>query len=411
MFIALLKSIVRTGSLRVIDAAGKSHKVGDDTPPRAVIRLKSRRLAYTLAINPGLSLGEAYMDGQLTIEEGTLYDFLALVAQNFKVDHHSWLALVERLGRRLKQTNPVGKAQRNVAHHYDLSAELYDLFLDSDRQYSCAYFAHPDDSLETAQLNKKRHIAAKLLFDRPGLKTLDIGSGWGGMGLFLAREAGADVTGVTLSTEQHKMSVARAAAAGLADRAQFHLRDYRQEPGRYDRIVSVGMFEHVGKSGYAEFFAKLHDLLDDDGVALIHTIGYFDAPGPINPFIRKYIFPGADLPALSEMTAVAERSGLIVTDVEVLRVHYAETLRHWRERFMARWDDAAKLYDERFCRMWEFYLALCEVGFRYRTTVVFQLQFSKRLGAVPLTRDYMFESERAMLAGDTAVPEPSRARA
>jgi cyclopropane-fatty-acyl-phospholipid synthase len=227
MFIALLKSIVRTGSLRVIDAGGKSHKIGDDTPPRAVIRLKSKRLAYTLAINPGLSLGEAYMDGQLTIEEGTLYDFLALVAQNFKVDHHSWLALVERLGRRLKQTNPVGKAQRNVAHHYDLSAELYDLFLDSDRQYSCAYFAHPDDSLETAQLNKKRHIAAKLLFDRPGLKTLDIGSGWGGMGLFLAREAGADVTGVTLSTEQHKLSVARAAAAGLADQAQFHLRDYR----------------------------------------------------------------------------------------------------------------------------------------------------------------------------------------
>ncbi|MBW8727911.1 MAG: class I SAM-dependent methyltransferase [Inquilinus limosus] len=414
MFIALLKSIVRDGSLRVIDAAGRVHAIGDGSPPRAVIRLKSPRLAYTLMRNPGLALGEAYMDGQLTVEEGSLYDFLAVVAKNLKVDRHGWLALIERVTRGLKQQNPVGKAQRNVAHHYDLSAELYDLFLDADRQYSCAYFATPGDSLETAQLNKKRHIAAKLLFDKPGLKTLDIGSGWGGLGLYLARETGADVTGVTLSTEQHKLSTARAEAAGLADRAKFHLRDYRQEAGPYQRIVSVGMFEHVGKRNYAEFFAKLESLLADDGVALIHSIGYSDTPGPINPFIRKYIFPGADLPTLSELATMAERVGLYITDVEVLRIHYAETLRHWRERFMARWADAAKLYDERFCRMWEFYLALCEVGFRYRTTVVFQLQFAKRIDTVPITREYMVDRERQMALtdiGDSLVPEPSRATA
>jgi cyclopropane-fatty-acyl-phospholipid synthase len=294
----------------------------------------------------------------------------------------------------LKQHNPIGKTRRNVAHHYDLSGELYDLFLDRDRHYSCAYFAHPGDTLDVAQDNKKRHIAAKLLLDRPGLKILDIGSGWGGLALYLARAADADVTGVTLSTEQHKVSQTRSAQAGLADQVRFHLRDYREEYGRYNRIVSVGMFEHVGKRNYAEFFGKLRGLLEDHGVALIHSIGYSDTPGPINPFIRKYIFPGADLPTLSEISAAAERSGLIVTDVEILRRHYAETLRHWRERFVARWNDAAQIYDERFCRMWEFYLALCEVGFRYRTNVVLQMQLTKRMDAVPITRDYMFDWER-----------------
>jgi cyclopropane-fatty-acyl-phospholipid synthase len=395
VFIAILKSFIREGSLRVIDASGRSHPVGDATAPRATIRLTGKRLEYSLVLNPSLRVAEAYMDGTLLIEDGTLYDFLEVVALNFdNVARMPWLAFIERLGRGLKQYNPVGTAQRNVAHHYDLSAALYDIFLDRDRQYSCAYFTSPTDSLETAQENKKRHIAAKLLLDRPELKVLDIGSGWGGLGLYIAQQSDADVTGVTLSTEQHGLSSARAAAAGLADRVRFHLRDYREETGRYDRIVSVGMFEHVGKRNYAEFFAKLRDLLTDDGVALVHSIGYSDTPAPINPFIRKYIFPGADLPSLSEIFAVVERSGLFVTDVEILRLHYAETLRHWRVRFMARRDEVVRLYDERFCRMWEFYLVLCEIGFRRRTNVVFQIQLAKRVDAVPITRDYMVDWER-----------------
>jgi cyclopropane-fatty-acyl-phospholipid synthase len=394
MFVSLLKSVVRAGSLRLIDAAGRVHLLGDGTPPGATVRLRSRRAAYSLALNPSLAIGEAYMDGSLAVEQGTVYDFLEVLARNYTPGAHPWLAFLERLGRGLKQRNPVGRARRNVAHHYDLSGELYELFLDRDLQYSCAYFARPDDTLEAAQENKKRHVASKLLLDRPGLRVLDVGSGWGGLGLYLAREAGADVTGVTLSAEQHTRSEARAAQAGLADRVRFHLRDYREEEGRYDRVVSVGMFEHVGKRNHAEFFRKLRDLLEEDGVALVHTIGHSDAPGPINPFIRKYVFPGADLPSLSELAAAAERGGLIVTDVEVLRLHYAETLRRWRERFLAHWEDAARLYDERFCRMWEFYLALCEVGFRHRTNVVLQVQLARRADALPITRDYMVEWER-----------------
>jgi cyclopropane-fatty-acyl-phospholipid synthase len=403
LFTAILSSIVREGSLRLIDAQGRAKLIGDGSSPRVTVRLADRRLDWTLALNPGLSVGEAYMEGRLVVEQGTLYDFLELVARNFNsAGKPRWMAAFERLGTQLAQHNPVGKAQKNVAHHYDLSDKLYDIFLDRDRQYSCAYFTAPDETLETAQENKKRHLAAKLLLDRPSLKVLDIGSGWGGLALYLASESGADVTGVTLSVEQQKVSADRALKAQLAGRVRFHLRDYREEPGRYDRIVSVGMFEHVGRRHYDEFFAKLRNLLTDDGVALIHSIGYSDRPAPINPFIRKYIFPGADLPSLSEVFASAERSGLCVTDVEILRLHYAETLRHWRERFMARRDEVAKLYDARFCRMWEFYLALCEIGFRLRTNMVFQMQLSKKLGTVPLTRDYMFEWERAHRPADSA---------
>src|ERR671924_2085819 len=242
LFAALLKSIIRTGSLRLIDGAGRTHDIGDGQPARCTIRLKRRRLDYTLAFNPALTVGEAYMDGALVVEEGTLCDFLEIAAQNYaNLERNPWFALLNTLTRRIRQYNPIGRAQRNVAHHYDLSGKLYDLFLDRDRQYSCAYFTSPAESLETAQENKKRHIASKLLLDRPGLKVLDIGSGWGGLGLYLAQETGADVTGVTLSTEQHKVSQERAVEFGLAERVRFHLRDYREEAGRYDRIVSVGM--------------------------------------------------------------------------------------------------------------------------------------------------------------------------
>jgi cyclopropane-fatty-acyl-phospholipid synthase len=407
LFPAVLKSIVRTGSLRLIDGVGRIHEYGNGTAPHCTVRLGARRLDYTLALNPELSIGEAYMDGLLTIEEGTLYDFLEIAAKNYSnLEQTAWLSLLSRAVRRLKQHNPVSRARHNVAHHYDLSDQLYDLFLDKDRQYSCAYFTGEDDTLEVAQENKKRHIAAKLLLDRPHLKILDIGSGWGGLGLYLAEETGADVTGVTLSVEQHKVAEARAATAGLSGRVRFHLRDYREEPGQYDRVVSVGMFEHVGKKNYDEFFAKLGALLTADGVALLHSIGYADAPAPINPFIRKYIFPGADLPSLSEVFAAVERAGLIVTDVEILRLHYAETLRHWRERFIANRQRIAALYDERFCRMWEFYLVLCEIGFRHRTNIVFQMQLAKRLDVVPLTRDYIGSWEQAH-----ATPSRHRSRA
>jgi cyclopropane-fatty-acyl-phospholipid synthase len=396
LFAALLKSIIHTGSLRLVDGAGRAHEIGDGQPPRCTIRITRRRLDYALALNPALGVGEAYMDGTLVVEEGTLYDFLEIAARNYvHLERHPWFALLNQVTRRVRQYNPVGRAQRNVAHHYDLSGRLYDLFLDRDRQYSCAYFTSPAESLEAAQENKKRHIASKLLLGRPGLKVLDIGSGWGGLGLYLAQETGADVTGVTLSTEQHKVSQERAAAAGLAGRVRFHLRDYREEPGRYDRIVSVGMFEHVGVPHYREFFGKLKDLLDDGGVALLHSIGRTDPPGGTNPWLQKYIFPGGYTPALSEVMAAVQDVGLWVTDIEILRLHYAETLRCWRQRFLANREAIRALYDERFCRMWEFYLIGCELAFRHGGQMVFQMQLAKHQDAVPLTRDYMVDWERA----------------
>jgi cyclopropane-fatty-acyl-phospholipid synthase len=388
LFAAILKSIIRSGHLRLIDGAGRTHDFGDGKPPRCTIRVADRRLDYTLAFNPALSVGEAYMDGLLTIEEGTLYDFMEIAARNYgHLQRSAWYVLVNTVARRLRQYNPICRARRNVAHHYDLSDQLYDLFLDRDRQYSCAYFAAESDSLETAQENKKRHIASKLLLDRQRLRVLDIGSGWGGLGLYLAQEAGADVTGVTLSTEQHKVSQARAADAGLAERVRFHLRDYREEPGRYDRVVSVGMFEHVGVPHYREFFQKVKDLLADDGVALLHSIGSMEPPGGTNPWLQKYIFPGGYTPALSEVMEAVQAVGLWVTDIEILRLHYAETLRAWRQRFTVNRDKVRALYDERFCRMWDFYLTGCE------------MQLAKQPDVLPLTRDYMVDWERAHLAG------------
>jgi cyclopropane-fatty-acyl-phospholipid synthase len=396
MFARILAHVVRTGSLCLIDAKGRRTFVGDGSPPAGTIRLMPGASELALLRRPTLALGEGYMNGTITIEDGTMYDVLAVLARNAdNVPPNSLMARTARLGRWLKQRNPAARARANVAHHYDLSPALYDLFLDPDRQYSCAYYASPTDTLEVAQMAKKRHIASKLRLDQPGLTLLDIGSGWGGLGLYLAKQAGAAVTGVTLSVEQQKVSAARAAQSGMADQVRFDLLDYRHQTGRFDRIVSVGMFEHVGKHNYREFFAKVHDLLAEHGVALIHTCGFTDRPAPIDPFIRKYIFPGADQPSLSEIMDAVERSGLMVTDVEVLRLHYAETLRAWRLRFCARWDEAARLYDERFCRMWEYYLALCEVGFRFRTNVVFQLQLTRRIDAAPVTRDYMVDWERA----------------
>jgi cyclopropane-fatty-acyl-phospholipid synthase len=394
---SVLARFICIGRLTVIDAAGRRHVLEGSPGPSATVRLHDPALHWKLLLKPRLFVGEAYMAGTLTIEEGSsLYDFIDLMVSNDVAQPNAlplWLGQAAgRLVRRLHQYNPVPRARRNVAHHYDLSDQLYELFLDRDRQYSCAYFGSPEDDLDTAQENKKRHIAAKLLL-RPGLKVLDIGSGWGGLALYLAAECGADVTGLTLSEEQHKVATRRAAAAGLSDRVRFHLRDYREKTGRYDRIVSVGMFEHVGVNQYPTYFRRLSELLTPDGVALLHSIGRMDGPGTTNPWMRKYIFPGGYSPALSEVVPVAERARLWITDIEILRLHYAETLRAWRRRFEQNRERIRALYDERFCRMWEMYLVGAELAFRRDGHLVFQMQLAKAVDTVPLTRDYMVEWE------------------
>jgi cyclopropane-fatty-acyl-phospholipid synthase len=394
----LLHHVVRRGSLRVIDAGGAMHTFSGDPGPQITIRLHTRALEWQLFLHPRLKLGEAFMNGTLTVEDASIYDFLDLMASNMAVAPANVLTpLYNGFGRAFRvfqQYNPLHRARRNVAHHYDLSDTLYELFLDADRQYSCAYFAAPDQTIEQAQANKKRHIAAKLLL-APGQHVLDIGCGWGGLALYLAKECGVSVTGLTLSTEQLRVAERRAAAAGLSDRVRFELRDYRETNGRYDRIVSVGMFEHVGVVHYPEFFGKVKELLADDGVALLHSIGRQDGPASTNPWLRKYIFPGGYSPAMSEVVPVVERSGLWITDIEILRLHYAETLRAWRTRFNANRERIRALYDERFCRMWEFYLAGSEMAFRHQGHLNFQMQFAKKIDAVPLTRDYMVDWERS----------------
>jgi cyclopropane-fatty-acyl-phospholipid synthase len=394
----LLHHVVRRGSLRVIDAGGAMHTFSGDPGPQITIKLHTRALEWQLFLHPRLRVGEAFMNGTLTIEDASIYDFLDLMASNMAVAPANVLTpLYNGFGRAFRvfqQYNPLHRARRNVAHHYDLSDTLYELFLDADRQYSCAYFTAPDQTIEQAQANKKRHIAAKLLL-APGQHVLDIGCGWGGLALYLAKECGVSVTGLTLSTEQLRVAERRAAAAGLSDRVRFELRDYRETNGRYDRIVSVGMFEHVGVVHYPAFFAKVKELLADDGVALLHSIGRQDGPASTNPWLRKYIFPGGYSPAMSEVVPVVERSGLWITDIEILRLHYAETLRAWRTRFNANRERIRALYDERFCRMWEFYLAGSEMAFRHQGHLNFQMQFAKKIDAVPLTRDYMVEWERS----------------
>jgi cyclopropane-fatty-acyl-phospholipid synthase len=398
-FAQMLDRLIVVGSLTYIDPKGRIHRFGR-RPVEGIrpvtIRLHDPGLEWHLALQPALAVGEAYMDGKLTIEEGTLFDFLALASVNLNSGHHAtwlkWTQAASHLLRRIQQYNPLSAARRNASHHYDISLSLYDLFLDPDRQYSCAYFEHPGVSLEEAQIAKKRHIMAKLLLN-PGQKVLDIGCGWGGLGLTLAREAGVEVTGITLSEQQLREAQKRAANAQRSDQVRFQLTDYREITGTYDRIVSVGMFEHVGVNHYDEYFRVVRDRLAEDGVAVIHFISRADGPGTTNPWIRKYIFPGGYSPALSEVLPAIERSGLFVTDIEILRLHYAETLRHWRQRFMANWSRAAQLYDERFCRMWEFYLTGSEIAFRYQGHVVAQVQLARRVDVVPLTRGYIEGAE------------------
>lgn len=388
----LLDRLIRVGSLSVILPSGEILRAGDAAAPDTVrIRLRDYRTMWRLATYPGLALGEAYMDGGVTLERGTLWDLLDLAGRNLSLRPPPRRGRLARLWRRIEQANDRAAARRNVAHHYDLSLDLYRRFLDADMQYSCAYFERPGMSLDEAQAAKKRHLAAKLLLE-PGQSVLDIGCGWGGLGLTLAETSGARVTGITLSDEQLVVARERAASRGLADRVEFRKQDYRDVEGTFDRIVSVGMFEHVGVPNYQAFFDAVARLLKDDGVAVLHAIGQNHVSVRNQPWIGKYIFPGGYTAALSEVLPAIERAGLWVTDIEVLRLHYAETLKAWRERFEANRAEIAALYDERFCRMWEFYLCLSEVAFRHRGCMVFQIQLTKRLDAVPLTRDYIHEA-------------------
>jgi cyclopropane-fatty-acyl-phospholipid synthase len=387
----------------VVFPDGTSQAIGQGSVPRLRMRIVDAPTELKLALNPELALGEAVMDGRVVVEQGSLYDLLdALVRAVHKARPQGWGKTLEGLRtaiRRLYQHNTPALAKRNVAHHYDLKSDFFRLFLDPDMQYSCAYFARPDMTLTEAQIAKKRHIMGKLDL-APGQRVLDIGCGWGGMALSIADEAGASVTGITLSEEQLAIAQQRGRESGLA--VEFRLQDYRHLTERFDRIVSVGMFEHVGVGYYREYFRKIRELLTDDGVALVHTIGRSTPPGATNPFIAKYIFPGGYIPAMSEMAAAIEKEGLIVTDLEVLRLHYAETLKAWRENFLARRDEAVAMYDERFARMWEFYLAASEASFRHDDLVVFQFQLAKRLDGLPITRGYIERREEAFGRGEAA---------
>lgn len=408
----LLNRMIRVGTLNIIDANGNRHKFAGAPGPEATVRIHDKALHQKLFINPDLHMGEAYMNGTLTMVDCDLREFLQVVISNHKFAHddpmYSFSSSLSRLTRWIHQYNPVARSKANVAHHYDLAVDFYDLFLDRDRQYSCGYFRTPDESLEQAQLDKRLHIAAKLLL-QPGQKVLDIGSGWGGLSTYLARMSDVKVSGLTLSTEQLQVAKRIATEEGLEDRVDFHLRDYREETGTYDRIVSVGMFEHVGVRHYGDYFAKINELLSADGICLLHSIGRMSGPAATAGWVRKYIFPGGYSPALSEVMRAVEKAGLWVADIEILRVHYADTLLAWQRRFQENRASAAEMYDERFCRMWEFYLAISEAVFRYGDHFVFQMQIARERDAVPLTRDYVTDWERAH--GVEAEPVRLRPRA
>jgi cyclopropane-fatty-acyl-phospholipid synthase len=400
-----LKKVVRAGHLRITTARGKTYTLGDGTGPLVALRFVTAAAERGVILDPELKLGESYMDGTLIVEEGSIADVLAIL-QSPTAKPPIWarpIWALRYLRRPLAQLNWRRRARCNVAHHYNLDDQLYSLFLDADRQYSCAYFETPGQSLDDAQLAKRRHLAAKLLV-RPGNRALDIGCGWGGLALYLAENCRAQVTGITLSEQQFAVASGRAAEKGQA--VDFRLQDYREVKGPFDRIVSVGMFEHVGAGFYDEFFRKCRAALADDGIMLLHSIGRSEGPNVTNPWIARYIFPGGYIPALSEVLPAVERAGLLITDVEILRLHYAETLKAWRQRFLIHREEVERIYDQRFARMWEFYLAASEMAFREQALMVFQMQLTRRQGVVPMTRDYIAREESRLrdLEGGQRLP-------
>jgi cyclopropane-fatty-acyl-phospholipid synthase len=409
---AIIARLIRRGNLRLTTARGTKLTFGDGTGPLIAARFTTAAAQLGVLLEPELKLGESYMDGTFVMEQGSIADLLELVMGSHARPLHAlrWSHPTEAMRlvwRRLKQLNLRGRAQRNVAHHYDLDEQLYALFLDSDRQYSCGYFETPSATLDDAQLAKKRHLAAKLRL-APGARVLDIGCGWGGLALYLAEYGGAKVTGITLSKEQLALARVRADEKELSRQVEFRLQDYRDVNEKFDRIVSVGMFEHVGVNFYDRYFHTCAQALAEDGVMVLHSIGRSEGPGITNPWIAKYIFPGGYIPALSEVLPAVERAGLLVTDIEILRMHYAHTLRAWRERFLAHRETVEKLYDERFVRMWEFYLAASEMAFAKQNMMVMQLQLTKRQGTVPITRDYIAAEEARLRALEGGRRAPMR---
>ena len=388
-----LKKFIVTGRLIIRFANGNVQEFGEETSNPVVVSLVTNNLPRKLTINPELTLGEEYSHGNLTIENDDLFGFLKILASNATAQQNHWLTKLVKLRqnafRNFIQRNKLLTAKSNVAHHYDLSPKLYEMFLDRDKNYSCAYFQSDEDTLEEAQQNKKKHIAKKLML-KPNMRVLDIGCGWGGMSLYLAREYDVNVLGITLSKEQKMVCERRAEEEGLSQKVEFKLMDYREDVGKFDRVVSIGMFEHVGAPNYNRYFKEIVQKLSDNGIALIHTIGRSAPPGGTNPWINKYIFPGGYIPAMSEVLESLEKHKLYVTDIEVLRVHYAKTLKHWHENFKKNENKIRELYDDKFCRMWRYYLIASEISFRYYQYVVFQFQISKQLESLPLTRKYLY---------------------
>ncbi len=392
----MLRRAITIGALELIDSNGRTRRYGDPDAPPLRVRLSGRQTAGEIGLSPALGAGEAYMDGRLVVENGAIEDLLDLVTHNLMWDRDNKLRVglwvQQRIAAKWGELNAPRQARRNVAHHYDLSDKLYELFLDPERQYSCAYFRPgndgPDSDLDQAQRDKLHHISSKLRL-KPGMRVLDIGCGWGGMARHIHKLTGAEVLGITLSQEQLHYAREKARELGIADKVKFELRDYRKVEGRFDRIVSVGMFEHVGRPNYGVFFDRVAELLTPDGVALIHSIGRVSGPGATDPWTLKYIFPGGYTPALSEVMPHIERAWLWTTDIEILRTHYALTLEHWLKRCRARKAEIVDLYDERFFRMWEFYLAGARMAFKNDDHVVFQIQLARRRDALPITRDYL----------------------
>jgi cyclopropane-fatty-acyl-phospholipid synthase len=415
----LIGSLLKRGQITLITPDGKRASYGPGSGKSLTIRVTDRRVLFELVRNPRLAIGETYMNGRLMIEDGTILDLLEMVVGNNPWEDGGNNRKVIKKGKKrfkwLFHRNRAGRSKRNVAHHYDLKDELYELFLDDDRQYSCAYFTDPSNSLEQAQADKKAHIAAKLNL-KSGQRVLDIGCGWGGMALYLHRVAGVDVTGITLSEEQLKVARRRAEEAGVSDHVRFELIDYRSVSGTFDRIVSIGMFEHVGAPHYVEFFAKCRELLAEDGVMLLHTIGKYGGAGAPDPFTDKYIFPGYHVPSLAQMVSASEKVRLIASDVETLRLHYGYTLRNWLQRATEARAQIVAMYDERFFRMWEFYLAGGIVAFENGAMNNYQIQYIRNRRALPITRDYMIDDERRLRAGGIekarrSAPGPRRAKA
>jgi len=389
-----LNRLIKDDGFELIDANSKSYLIGKPKKENPIrFKILDKTLHWKLLINPDLYLGEGYTDGSIVIENGTLTEFLDIAIKNIGRDSANSITNAldkfRRMYRYITNFNLIGKSKQNVAHHYDLSNKFYDLFLDEKRQYSCAYFKNEDDTLEVAQNNKIDHIIKKLNL-KPNHKVLDVGCGWGTLALDIAKKTQCEVVGITLSKNQLEYAQQKAREMNLENQVEFRLEDYRQLSEKFDRVVSVGMFEHVGRKFYSKYFNKVFDFLNEDGVALIHTIGSINPPRGPQPWITKYIFPGGYTPSLSEVSLPIEKSGLIISDLEVLRAHYAHTLRNWKDRFMSKKEQVLEMFDEKFFRMWEFYLVGCEMSFKWSDQVVFQFQLTRKLKATPITRDYIY---------------------